>query len=103
MSELKYLHKHNHGHDVHESCVKLKIFLSRTNMVAGTQNTLKYEGKSHGIKDAKVVWDSFTRLFYSFVLHCLFVVLPGLVFCQHQEHQTKPDVTDVAKEMIKVS
>lgn len=43
MAELKYLDNHNDGHDVHESCVKLEVFICWANVVTSTQHSFKYQ------------------------------------------------------------
>ena len=58
MSELKYLDDHDDGHDIHECCVKLEVLLSRTDVIASTQHSLKHQSQSHGVEDAKLMRNS---------------------------------------------
>ena len=107
MSKLKNLDKHNHGHNVHERCVKLKVFLSRANVITGTENPLKNQSNPHCVEYSKMVGDSFVDLlsfcFCSYnIVPILLMKSPRFVFCQNQKNQAKPNISNVAEKVVEI-
>ena len=46
---------------IHECCVKLKVLIGGTDVVAGREDSLEYESAAHRVEKAKVVRDPTTE------------------------------------------